>query len=51
MLDTSDTVTVTDNGIAVTMTNGMPKVYYVSRSIMDDDDDDAESKHFESKDH
>lgn len=31
-LDSSDTVNVTDNGVTVTMKNGMPKVYYVSRS-------------------
>ena len=40
-LDSSDTVTVTNNGITVTMTNGMPKVYYRSSgssSITADDD-------------
>ena len=33
MLDSSDTVTVTNNGIAVTMNNGMPKIYYKSDSV------------------
>ena len=49
MLDSSDTVTVTNNGIAVTMNNGMPKIYYKSDSVsvmtsfddnVDDDYDD-----------
>ena len=33
MLDSSDIVTVTNNGIAVTMNNGMPKIYYKSDSV------------------
>ena len=37
MLDSSDTVTVTNNGINVVMTNGMPKVYYKTDSITDDE--------------
>ena len=59
-LDSSDTVSVTNNGVTVTMTNGMPKVYYVSHSsavmadvaaAADDDDDDDDDEQQEEGDH
>ena len=45
VLDSSDTVTVTDSGIAITMTNGMPKVYHLSQGAVSSTqhDDDGRS--------
>ena len=44
-LDSSDTVTVTDSGISITMTDGMPKVYYL------DDKEAVSSDHCDATDH
>jgi len=39
-LDNSDIVTVTDRGIAISMTDGMPKVYYLSQEAISSNNDD-----------
>ena len=49
-LDSSDAVMVTNNGITVTMTNGMPKVYYKSTIMADADRDyDQNDDHDDGK--